>query len=325
MAGTARGKRLGALALLAILLVPAPFAAAQERPSEKEWVWGEWGDGKVRAQREHSEAERGEGRERKRQRRAEKERDTERRARKQLLRRTAREQQKSKSGNRDRYESKYKYKFKYESKYKYEAKYKYKYEAKGKSKDKGKYKGRDHHHGHQGYGLVYGSHRDRPRRYRPRPYYRPPPRPHPCDFWDDDWFRCGGRPPSILERHSSYVVHLIGAPPGSPGPPDTSGVAGLALVRDLWGNGVRICYRLSLRGPAAGAPLRAHVHDAGQPNEPEVVDFGPVRDGGRACRNVRSRVLRDIERDPNSFYFDVHFGTISPGAVRGQLVRVYDD
>ena len=322
MAGTARVKRLGALALLAMLLLPPPAVAAQERQSEKEWVWGEWEGNKVRAQAERSETKREERRERQRERRAEKERDKERRERQQLLRREAREQQKSKSDDQAKYKYMYKYKSKYESKYKYEAKYKYKYEAKDRSKARAKYERRDnHHHHHGGYGLVYGGHR--PHRPRPRPQYRPPPW-HPCDFWDDDWFYCGGRPPSFLERYSSYVVHLIGAAPGSPGPPDTSGVAGLALVRDVLGNRPRICYRLSLRGPAAGAPLRAHVHDADRPSEPEVVDFGSVRNGGGDCRNVRSHVLQHIERDPDSFYFDVHFGGINPAALRGQLLRVDD-
>jgi hypothetical protein len=296
------------MVLLGLLLLPAPAMARNDRDSAKEWL------------EERSE---------KRQKREE------RKERKQLLRRDARTERKSK----DEYESKDRYEAKY--KFKYESKYKYKYEAKDKHRS-----GRDKHHGHGGSGLVYGGRREHRHGHGlfysgHRPYR---PRPHPChswfydgrpydqighhdddEFWhyDDSWRPCGqGRPRSI---RSSYVAHLTGDQVVPPGPADTSGAANLLLIRDRWGFSGRICYRLSLRGPGTTAPLQAHIHEghSNHQNGREVINLDLAGNGRRACRDANPYEVRNIERNPGSYYLDVHLGTFIPGVIRGQLVRAY--
>lgn len=355
MCGTASVKGLGALALIALLLVPASAGAAEkEKQSPRQWVWGEWSDGNGQERRQQREAERDKRREREQDRRSAEKQKRLADQRERLARKRERlaEEREQLAGKRERLAAK-RERLAAERERKAERPRSGRYEDRRRTyrHDRGSRRYGGNRYGRNRYGLVYGSPRDRPHHRYHRPhhgYHRPhdgyrPPRPHPCGpwlydgraydpvaHWDDDdfwhwdgrWSPCGPRRSRV--RRSTYVVHMTGAQVDPAGPPDASGVANLLLLRDGSGTRGRICHRLSLRGTDTDAPLEAHLHE-GRPgrNGPEVFDLDLARNGRQGCRNADAWLVRRIARSPGSFYLDVHTRTHGTGVVRGQPARAY--
>jgi CHRD domain-containing protein len=120
----------------------------------------------------------------------------------------------------------------------------------------------------------------------------------------------GGRPLSAGLSGANEV------PPVSTGDPDGSGTANLTLNQ---GRGV-ICLNIETQNIAA--PILQHIHrgPAGV-NGPVVVDFSSLLPGGDGCVNADRSLIKEIRKNPEQFYFNVHTGEFPGGAVRGQLEK----
>jgi hypothetical protein len=105
------------------------------------------------------------------------------------------------------------------------------------------------------------------------------------------------------------------------------GAEGASGTADVWLNpGLeRICVDLETEGFHL---VLAHIHEgAAGTNGPVVVDFSPLVDGNAAdgCVDVDRGLVRDIIRDPDGYYVNVHEG-LPPSdgffrSIRGQLTR----
>jgi hypothetical protein len=118
----------------------------------------------------------------------------------------------------------------------------------------------------------------------------------------------GGRP---------FATDLTGAQEVNGGDPDGTGTAALRVNVGQR----RICYRLSVDGldPVVGAHI--HLGPAGV-NGPIVVELAaPVTGSSADCAVVDRDLARDIVRNPENYYVNVHTTAFQNGAVRGQLSR----
>ena len=117
----------------------------------------------------------------------------------------------------------------------------------------------------------------------------------------------GGRPLAATLTGAAEV-------PG-PGDPDGSGSARLTLNP---GQG-QICYKLAVSGIDPATAAHIHVGPAGVAG-PVVVGLAPPTSGASsACADVDQTLLRDILKNPENYYVNVHNPAFPPGAVRGQL------
>ena len=106
-------------------------------------------------------------------------------------------------------------------------------------------------------------------------------------------------------------------PPVSTGDPNGSGTADLTLNQ---GQG-RIC--LDVETQNISTPILQHIHKgvAGT-NGPIVVDFTPLlAGGGDGCVSAPRALVKDIRKNPEEYYFNVHSTEFPGGAVRGQLEK----
>lgn len=119
----------------------------------------------------------------------------------------------------------------------------------------------------------------------------------------------GGRP---------FATALSGAAevPG-PGDPDGSGTAVLTVNPGVG----QLCYTLTVADVAPIVAAHIHVGPAGVAG-PVVVPLAPPVDGtSSACRDIQRELARDIVRNPENYYVNVHNQDFPAGALRGQLSR----
>jgi hypothetical protein len=110
-----------------------------------------------------------------------------------------------------------------------------------------------------------------------------------------------------------------------PGPGDEDG-SGRAKVRINDSKGT-VCFRLSWKD--IGAPTAAHIHKgaAGEAGDIVVTFFEGVAlpetiDGVNGCvEDLDSELLDDIQKNPRSYYVNVHNEEFPGGALRGQLKK----
>jgi CHRD domain len=110
-----------------------------------------------------------------------------------------------------------------------------------------------------------------------------------------------------------------------PGPGDGNG-AGAAIIR-TYRQKRRVCFTLTWSG--IGPVVAAHIHPgaAGQSGDPVVVFFENVElpqnlKGVSGCtKNVNRKLIGRIQRNPKSYYVNIHTTGFPQGAIRGQLRR----
>jgi CHRD domain len=117
----------------------------------------------------------------------------------------------------------------------------------------------------------------------------------------------GGRP---------LFTNLSGAEEVPPADPDGTGEA---LLRVNSGQG-RICYQLTVAN-LDGTVAAAHIHKApAGVNGPIVVPLvPPINGSSEACATVDRALAKDIRKNPDDYYVNVHTSAFTDGAVRGQL------
>ena len=109
----------------------------------------------------------------------------------------------------------------------------------------------------------------------------------------------------------------------APGPGDPN-ATGEALIRLNQGAGT-VCYRLSW-ADIDGTVTASHIHKApaGQPGGVVVPLFvnqsftGTGSDSG-CTTGVDAALIKDIRKNPQDYYVNVHSTTFPGGAIRGQL------
>lgn len=120
----------------------------------------------------------------------------------------------------------------------------------------------------------------------------------------------GGRPLTAI---------LTGAEEVNPGDPDGSGLADLTLNSGLG----RVCYEIQVED--IDIPTRAHIHSApAGMNGPIVVAFfdfvNPPPLAG-CVEGIERDLLKDIRKNPQNYYVNVHNADFPGGAIRGQLFK----
>ncbi len=119
----------------------------------------------------------------------------------------------------------------------------------------------------------------------------------------------GGRP---------FIIPLTGAQevPG-PGDPDGTGVAELYLNQ---GQGT-ISYKITVSGIATTTGAHIHRAPVGQAGS-IVVHLSAVANGtATGVVEVKPELIKEIRKNPEAFYVNVHSVEFRPGAVRGQLSK----
>jgi hypothetical protein len=120
----------------------------------------------------------------------------------------------------------------------------------------------------------------------------------------------GGRPLSTDMTGAAEV-------PG-PGDPDGTGTADITV--NLGRN--EICYELTVANIAGANAAHIHFAPAGQAG-PVVVNFTPPDSGSsEGCTtDVDPAVAKNILKNPDQYYVNVHNAEWPSGAVRGQLSK----
>lgn len=108
-----------------------------------------------------------------------------------------------------------------------------------------------------------------------------------------------------------------GAEVPTPGDPDGSGEASITVNPGQ----EEICYELTVSG--IGEPTAAHIHQgpAGENGPPVVTLETPVAGSSSDCVPVERGLARQILKNPEAFYVNVHNDEFPGGAVRGQLSK----
>jgi hypothetical protein len=105
------------------------------------------------------------------------------------------------------------------------------------------------------------------------------------------------------------------------GAPDKGDLAaaGYALA-SVDGSARQVCVKEFKTGGITGDIILFHIHRADKGvNGPVVVDFVPLLPSGTGCVTVDDRrLLSDLKRSPQKFYFNVHSTMFTAGAIRGQ-------
>ena len=117
----------------------------------------------------------------------------------------------------------------------------------------------------------------------------------------------GGKPLSATLTGAAEV-------PG-PGDPDGSGTAS---VRVNVGQ-QRVCVDLTVKDIAPAVAAHIHVGPAGSAG-PVVVGLEPPTGGASSsCSSIDRELAKQLVRNPENYYVNVHNAEFPPGAVRGQL------
>lgn len=120
---------------------------------------------------------------------------------------------------------------------------------------------------------------------------------------------------NVATAGTTLSTDLVGAEerPG-PGDPDGTGFITLTLNQ---GRG-EICFELTLSGIDAATAGHIHKAPAGEPGDVFVPLFGAEGPGAK-CVSATKAQVKEIRRNPEMFYVNVHTATFPGGAVRGQL------
>ncbi len=129
----------------------------------------------------------------------------------------------------------------------------------------------------------------------------------------------GGRPFTVVLSGDQEVAPAIGDKEGTPGADGVAG-SGVATLTLNPGQG-EVCYSFAVADIQLPASL-AHIHQApAGVNGPVVVTFVPPGEDGTSsgCVAVDRALVRDIIKNPEQFYVNVHTPEFGAGALRGQI------
>lgn len=102
-----------------------------------------------------------------------------------------------------------------------------------------------------------------------------------------------------------------------PGDPDGSGTAVISVKPSK----ERLCFELSAANIAPATAAHVHEGPAGVAG-PVVVTLTPPTSGfSSGCVTVDKTLLKDIKKNPDEYYVNVHNAEFPAGAIRGQLSR----
>jgi hypothetical protein len=100
-----------------------------------------------------------------------------------------------------------------------------------------------------------------------------------------------------------------------PGDPDGSGSAVIYLNQ---GQG-EICYEITVSNIAPARAAHIHEAPAGQAG-PVIIGLDPPTDGSSSgCVKASKELIKEIRKNPESYYVNVHNAEFPAGAVREQL------
>jgi len=117
----------------------------------------------------------------------------------------------------------------------------------------------------------------------------------------------GGRPLDAMMSGAEEV----------PGPGDEDG-SGTAEFRVNPGQN-RVCYTLTVDDIEPATAAHIHTGAAGEAGPPVVFLTAPSGGNSSGCADVSRDLARDIIRNPEAYYVNVHNDDFPDGAVRGQL------
>jgi hypothetical protein len=126
------------------------------------------------------------------------------------------------------------------------------------------------------------------------------------------------------EKTATFTIQLSGAAEVCPTAPGTCGGPGTgAATITIDRNARTVCYAITTQNVALPL-LAAHIHEApaGQAGPVVVPLFtSPVNSAAASgcVTDVDKNLLKDILRNPEEYYVNVHNAPFPNGAVRGQL------
>jgi hypothetical protein len=121
-------------------------------------------------------------------------------------------------------------------------------------------------------------------------------------------------PVSAQGRPLSTTLSGAEEVPG-PGDPDGTGFAAISLNQ---GQG-QVCFELTVSNIAPATAAHIHAAPAGVAG-PVVVPLSPPTSGSSiGCVSANLDLIKDIRKNPASYYVNVHNAEFPAGAVRGQL------
>ncbi len=120
---------------------------------------------------------------------------------------------------------------------------------------------------------------------------------------------------NVATAGTTLSTDLVGAEE-RPGPGDPDGTGFITLEMNQ-GRG-EICFELTLSGIDAATAGHIHKAPAGQPGDVFVPLFGSEGPGAK-CVDATKAQIKEIRKDPQMFYVNIHTATFPAGAVRGQL------
>jgi hypothetical protein len=126
------------------------------------------------------------------------------------------------------------------------------------------------------------------------------------------------------EKTATFTIQLSGAAEVCPTAPATCGGPGTGTATITIDRNARtVCYAITTQNVALPL-LAAHIHEApaGQTGPVVVPLFtSPVNSAAASgcVTDVDKNLLKDILRNPEEYYVNVHNATFPNGAVRGQL------
>jgi hypothetical protein len=126
------------------------------------------------------------------------------------------------------------------------------------------------------------------------------------------------------EKTATFTIQLSGAAEVCPTAPGTCGGPGTGTATITIDRNARtVCYAITTQNVALPL-LAAHIHEApaGQAGPVVVPLFtSPVNSASASgcVTNVDKNLLKDILRNPEEYYVNVHNAPFPNGAVRGQL------
>lgn len=120
---------------------------------------------------------------------------------------------------------------------------------------------------------------------------------------------------TIATAGTTLSTDLVGAEE-RPGPGDPDGTGFITLTMNQ-GRG-EICFELTLSGIDAATAGHIHKAPAGSFGDVFVPLFGSEGPGAK-CVSATKAQIREIRKNPEMFYVNVHTAAYPGGAVRGQL------